>query len=324
MADIAVAPLFEPGAEELEEHTSFWKDGLERFLRNKLSLVALFLVALLVFMALFGPYITPFDSFKQNLQEVSQPPNARHWLGTDEVGRDLLSRMLAGARTAFMVGLMVTSITTAIGVTLGASAAYFGGRVDNLVMRATDVLMSFPHLLLAIFVNATIKPPVTSAVTAFANWSGMTWLDNAVMIDYLVVFGALSLVGWPEMARLIRGQVLSLREKEYIEAARAIGASGWKVILQHLIPNALGPVIVAATIGFGGAMLAESSLSYLGIGIQPPGASWGAMIDENMKAWRVKPHLVAVPGVTLAVFVFAFNFLGDGLNNALNPRQRRR
>jgi peptide/nickel transport system permease protein len=307
-----------------EAHRSLWRDALERFARNPVSLLALLLVVLLLVAAVAGPRLTPYDPLRQNLQAVSQPPSAAHWLGTDEVGRDLLSRILAGARTAFVVGLLVTALTTILGVLFGATAAYFGGWVDGLIMRLTDVLMSFPSLLLAIFVNASVKPPIADAATRFAQWSTWKWLDNGVMIDYLVVFGALAAIGWPGKARLIRGQILSLREREFVEAARAIGAGNWSIITQHLIPNSLGPLIVAATIGFGGAMLSESSLSYLGIGIQPPGASWGAMISENQRSWRAKPHLVAVPGATLALCIFAFNFLGDGLNDALNPRQRRR
>jgi peptide/nickel transport system permease protein len=189
-------------------------------------------------------------------------------------------------------------------------------------MRLADIFMSFPHLLLAVFVNATIKRPIADLANSLYLQTGWTFLRNTVAIDYVVVFGALAVAGWPWAARLVRGQILSLREEDYVLAARATGVPSWQIIRRHLFPNALGPIIVAVTAGFGGAMLAESSLSYLGIGIRPPGASWGAMINESLLSWRVYPHLVMVPGLVLAVCVFAFNMLGDGLNDALNPRSK--
>ena len=182
--------------------------------------------------------------------------------------------------------------------------------------------MSFPHLLLAIFVNATVKAPVQRFLEGWAAQTGWRFLADSVVVDYVIVFGALSIVGWPGMARLIRGQILSLRARDYITAAEALGISTKGILLRHLIPNALGVVVVSVTVGFGGAMLAESSLSYLGIGVQPPGASWGRMISDSLGRWRYAPHLVLAPGLTLATVIFAFNFLGDGLNDALNPRLR--
>jgi len=274
--------------------------------------------------AAIGPAVTPYGYTDQDLLNSEQPPSREHWLGTDELGRDFLSRILYGARTAFFVATMVTLVGGSLGVILGATAALKGGMTSAAIMRTTDVLMSFPHLLLAVFVNATLRPRSQQFFAWLHTVIPLDFLKSRLLSDYLIVFGALAVVSWPGLARLVRGQVLSLRESDYVAAAEAAGASPRWIIAKHLVPNILGPVIVALTVSFGGAMMLESSLSYLGVGIQPPGASWGAMISENIDMWRYKPHLVLVPGGVLAVVIFAFNFFGDGLNDALNPRNRRR
>ncbi len=307
---------------EVIEERNLWLDAWERLRRNELAVLGLIIAVLLILIAIFGPYLAPFGYNQTDLDRIEQPPTALHWLGTDQLGRDLLTRILYGARTAVLVATLTSVISTSLGVLLGALAAYLSGWVDTLISRIIDILMSFPHLLLAIFVNATVKTPVQSALEDLGQSTGLKFLSNSVIIDYVIVFGALSLVGWPGMARLIRGQILSLRSRDYVMAARALGIGTRGILLRHLIPNALGPIVVSLTVGFGGAMLAESSLSYLGIGIQPPGASWGRMISESLGRWRYAPHLVLAPGLTLAVVIFAFNFLGDGLNDALNPRLR--
>ena len=272
----------------------------------------------------FGPLISPYDYTRQDLFNTNQPPSLEHWFGTDELGRDLFSRILWGARTALAVAIISQGLSYLVGVILGAVAAYSGGWLDALIMRLADIFMSFPHLLLAVFVSATIRRPIADAAFQVYEQTGWEVFRNTVMIDYLIVFGALALAGWPWAARLIRGQILSLRETDFVLAARSVGASPWQIIRKHLFPNSLGPIIVAFTAGFGGAMLAESSLSFLGVGIRPPGASWGTMINESLIGWRLHPHLVAVPGIVLAVCVFAFNLFGDGLNDALNPRSSSR
>lgn len=304
----------------VRKERSLWGDALRRLIRNRMAMFASGIVILLVIMAVFGPFLSPYDYTQQDLLNVNQPPSASHWLGTDELGRDFLSRILWGARTALLVAVISQGLSYLIGVILGGISAYAGGWVDSIIMRLADIFMSFPHLLLAIFVNATIKRPLAEAAYQLYKQRGWEILKNTVVLDYIVVFGALAVAGWPWAARLIRGQILSLREQDYAMAARSIGATQWGILRRHLIPNALGPIIVAITAGFGGAMLAESSLSYLGIGIRPPGASWGAMINESLIGWRMHPHLIATPGLVLAICVFAFNMLGDGLNDALNPR----
>lgn len=308
----------------VEKPRNLWNDALRRLIRNRMSMFSMIIVLLIVFAAIFGPAISPYDYTRQDLFNTNQPPSFEHWFGTDELGRDLFSRIFWGARTALAVAIISQGLSYVTGIILGAIAAYSGGWVDTIIMRLADIFMSFPHLLLAVFVSATIRRPIADAAFGIYEQYGWEIFRNTVMIDYLIVFGALALAGWPWAARLIRGQILSLRETDYVMAARSIGASDWQIIRKHLLPNAIGPIIVAITAGFGGAMLAESSLSYLGVGIRPPGASWGTMINESLIGWRLHPHLVAVPGIVLALCVFAFNLFGDGLNDALNPRSSNR
>jgi ABC-type dipeptide/oligopeptide/nickel transport system permease subunit len=303
---------------------SLWLDAWESAIRNPFALGGAIIIVVFVLAAIFGPLISPYGINQQSLLNVEQSPSWDHWLGTDELGRDFLSRIISGARTAFLVATMVTVIGGTIGVMAGAVAAMSEGWIGGLIMRVTDVVLAFPTLLLAVFANKTMRPAIQSQFTTLYEWTGLEIFRSRMLGDYLVVFGAIALVSWPGMARLVRGQVLSLKHSEFVEAARASGASTFWIITRHILPNVLGPVIVSVTVGFGGAMLLESGLSYLGVGIQPPGASWGAMINENLDKWRYTPHLVLVPGAVLAVVIFAFNFFGDGLNDAFNPRRRRR
>jgi peptide/nickel transport system permease protein len=300
-----------------------WGDALGRLRRNPMAMLGLAIALLIVFLAIVGPYITPYDYLKQDLLATEQPPNWQHWLGTDELGRDFLSRIMMGARTALLVAVIVEVMDVGLGIILGSVAAFFGGWADGLIMRVADSFLAFPPLILAVFVNATLKPPVQATAQRFASWSHLSFVADQVVIDYLVVFGSLALIAWPGTARLIRGQILSLKHHEFIEAEEAIGATSWRIIAHHLIPNSLGPIVVSVSAAFGFVMLSESAFSYFGIGIQPPGASWGQMIQENLDSWRYTPHLVLVPSAVLAIAITGFNFLGDGINEALNPRTRR-
>jgi len=299
---------------------SFWLEVLRRLCRDRMALLGLCIVVAMFLVGIFAPWLAPYSYTDQNLDAVELPPSWEHWLGTDELGRDLLSRIIWGARAAVILVVVVTSIRVTIGVILGALAAYLGGWVDTLIMRTTDFLFAFPSTLFVLFIAATIEPSIVNWVKDVEGLVGMEGLARSGMVDYLVVIISLALIGWPGMARLVRGQVLSLKEREFVEAARAIGASSWHIITRHLLPNALSPVIVAVSIGMGGVILSEAVLSFLGIGLRPPNPSWGAMIYDNYAFWRTRPHLVIVPGLVLATVVFAFNFLGDGLNDALNPQ----
>ena len=254
------------------------------------------IVAVAVLAALIGPIVAPFDSASQDLALRLDGPSLRHWFGLDELGRDILSRVLAGARISMLVGLVVVSISSTVGVAVGAVAGYFGGRVDEILSRAIDILMAFPGLLLAIAMVAVLGPSL-----------------------FNVVF-ALSLIGWVGYARLVRGQVLRARELEFVQAARALGASTPRILVRHVIPTTLPAVTVQATLGMGGAILAEASLSFLGLGVQPPTPSWGTMLNYGRIHLLDAPHLTVFPGLAIAVLVLGFNFLGDGLRDALDPK----
>jgi peptide/nickel transport system permease protein len=254
------------------------------------------IVAVAVLAALIGPIVAPFDSAAQDLSQRLTGPTAQHWFGLDELGRDILSRVLAGARISLLVGIVVVSVSSTVGIAVGAVAGYFGGRVDELLSRVIDILMAFPGLLLAIAMVAVLGPSL-----------------------FNVVF-ALSLIGWVGYARLVRGQVLRARELEFVQAARALGASTPRVLIRHVIPTALPAVTVQATLGMGGAILAEASLSFLGLGVQPPTPSWGTMLNYGRIHLLDAPHLTVFPGLAIAVLVLGFNFLGDGLRDALDPK----
>ncbi len=292
-----------------------------RFARNKMAVLGLFIVGAMFFVGIFAPWLAPYDPTAQNLDAVEQLPNPQHWLGTDELGRDQLSRIIWGARTAVVVVIAATLIYAVLGILMGSLAGFFGGWVDTLIMRISDVLFAFPGLLFAFFVAATIKPSVIKWIKSIETSIGMKGLARSGFVDYLVVIAALSVVGWPGLARLVRGQFLSLKEREFVEAARAVGVTSWGIMTRHLMPNAMPPVVVALSMGMGGTILSEAILSFLGLGIQPPAPSWGAMIYDNYSFWRspAAPVLLWLPGLIIGAIVFAFNFIGDGLNDALNP-----
>ena len=298
-----------------------WSDAIRRLLRNRLSLIGLIIVLLTYAIAIAGPYLAPYDHLDQNLEEIALPPNADHWLGTDDVGRDYFSRLLHAMRTAVLISILVPLLTLIIGVTLGSVSAYSGRTVDNTIMRLADIVMTIPTILFAALINASIAEPLEIVFSNLYAQTKWRFLTNTVYLDYLIVFSALSVISWPGEARLIRGQILSLREQDFVLAARAVGATTRQIMLKHLVPNAMGPVIVSFTFSMSSAMILEASLSYLGIGIQPPGASVGSMINRSMSTWRTWPHLIAIPAIVLGIVTLAINFLGDGLNDALNPRQ---
>lgn len=245
-----------------------------------------------VLAALVGPWIMPFDPAEQHLALRLEGPSNRHLFGLDELGRDILSRVLAGARISLAVGLVVVGISVVAGIALGAVAGYFGGRVDEMISRVIDILLAFPGLLLAIALVAVLGPSLTNVILA------------------------LSLIGWVGYARLVRGQVLRVRELEYVMAARALGATTTRVLVRHVIPATLPAVTVQATLGLGGAILAEASLSFLGLGVQPPTPSWGTMLSAGRAHLLDAPHLTIFPGLAIALLVLGFNFLGDGLRDA--------
>ena len=321
------APETQPitGAERhLAKPRSLWGDAARTFLRSKAGMVGGIIIVIFFLVALFAPLLAPYGYLQQNYAALMQPPSAHHLMGTDELGRDILSRVMMSIRTAFLVATLITIVSGVLGILFGAVGALLGGWVDFVVTWLMDALLTIPGLWFAAFISVATRPGI--ARLAAAIYAGMHWsvFRDTTLIDYLVVVSCLGIVSWPGIGRIVRGQVLSLREKEFLEAERALGASNWWILRKHLLPNLLGAVIVALSVNFGYSMLFEASLSFLGIGIRPPGASLGQMIADGIGHYRSAPHLVAMPGLVLAVVVLAFNFVGDALNDALNPKARQR
>jgi peptide/nickel transport system permease protein len=257
------------------------------------------IVVLTVVGAIIAPWAVPYDPAGQELALRLERPSMEHPFGLDELGRDIFSRVLAGARISLFVGLVVVGISSVLGVLLGSIAGYFGGWLDDVISRTIDVLLAFPGILLAIALVAVLGPS----------------LSNVVM--------ALSVIGWVGYARLVRGQVLKARELEFVQAARALGAGTPRILLRHVVPTAMPAVMVQATLGMAGAILAEASLSFLGLGVQPPTPSWGTMLNGGRLHLLDAPHLTIFPGAAIAALVLGFNFLGDGLRDALDPKRYR-
>jgi peptide/nickel transport system permease protein len=279
---------------------SQWSIAVRQFRRNKLAIAGLAIIIVLYLVALLAPLIAPYDPIAQ--QDIARTgylsPREGNWLGTDRFGRDVLSRIIYGSRISLSIGFIATVISITIGTLFGALAGYFGGKVDTIIMRFTDMVLAFPRLVLLILIVALFGPSITMIILV------------------------LGLTQWPGTTRIVRGDVLSLREREFIHAAHALGMGRSRIILRHLIPNVLAPVIVAATLGIGNTIVMEAGLSFLGLGVQPPTPTWGSMVadgrDNLLGAWWV----ATFPGLTIVLVVLAFNLVGDGLRDALDPRLR--
>jgi len=303
-----------------EPPVNLWRDAWHRLKRNKLSIFGLIVIVILAFTAIFGPYLTPYDYLSQDLASRNAVPSLAHFFGTDDLGRDVFSRIVFGTRTAFLVAVIVTFIAVLIGLLLGAVAGFFGNPYDRAIMWLTDVTMSVPNLLLVVVINASLKTPITRWMEAQYLATLNPFYRQTVWVDFILVFGSMALISWPPYARLVRAQVLSIRNRPYVMAAQALGLSNWIVILRYIVPNALGPLIVSVSAGLGTAMVLESAFSFLGVGVNPPTPSWGNMISDGLRVWQHYPHLLAAPAAVLGLASVAFSFLGDGLNDALNPR----
>ena len=265
--------------------------------KNKLALVGAAIIFILVFTAIFAEFVAPYNPLEQNIAEGLVTPSQAHWFGQDKLGRDLLSRAIYGSRISLWVGISTVSISLLIGITVGSVSGFYGGWIDELFMRGVDILMAFPGILLAIAMVAVLGPGLNHVILA------------------------LCLIGWVGYARLVRAQVLYLREMEYVSAAHALGAKPSRIILSHLIPNLIAPVIVEATFGMAGAILAEASLSFLGLGAQPPTPSWGSMLNEGRQFLLLAPHHTTFPGLAIMFVVLGFNFLGDGLRDYFDVKK---
>ncbi len=286
-------------AESARPHHTLWGDAFVRLRRNRLAVVGAVLIISLALASIIVPLISPYEFDEQNLNAVLEGPSHAHLLGTDGLGRDVFTRLFYGARTSLAVGIFVQLIVLAIGLPIGALAGYAGGRVDNLLMRFVDIVYAFPDLLLIILIRAILGGSI------------------------YMIFLAIGLVAWVNVARLVRGQILTLKQRDFATAARAMGGSGPYITVRHLLPNSLGPIIVLITFGIPRAIFAEAALSYIGIGVKPPTPSWGTMIYNGYQNIFGAPYLVVFPAVAVGILMLAFTFLGDGLRDALDPRERR-
>jgi peptide/nickel transport system permease protein len=266
--------------------------------RSPLTVAGLALILLLALIAVSAPLIAPADPLKQVLSTRLKPPSAAHWLGTDQLGRDMLSRMIYGARISLLIGTVVVGLAASVGTLVGLVAGYAGGWLDEGLMRLTDVFFAFPALILAMAISGALGPSLTNAMIAIA------------------------VVSWPVYARLVRAQVLSLREREFVEAARSLGAPAERIVWQHILPNTLAPLLVQGSFDMGSAILSAAGLSFIGFGAQPPTAEWGVMISDGRNYIVTQPWLSLFPGLAILLTVAAFNLIGDGLRDALDPRLR--
>lgn len=286
---------------------SLWSDAWKRLKKNRGATISLYLICAICLIAIFAPWIAPFSFATQNIDRALMGPNDINWLGTDSLGRDLFSRIIYGARMSMAVGIFTAIFSLIVGGIYGAISGWMGGWVDSVLMRIIDVLYAIPSLILLILVGVI--------------FSSMNLFENPELKALVGIFMALSVVGWVSLARLVRGQILQVREMLFVEGARALGASPWRIVLRHVVPNILGPVIVMLTFQIPANILFESFLSFIGLGLQPPYSSWGVLANDG---WRAKsyPHLILFPGIALFVTMLAFNLLGDGLRDAFDPKSK--
>lgn len=266
------------------------------FGKNKIAFIGLIIILFLIFVAIFAPFLASHHPYEQNLEKALLAPCLEYPFGTDDLGRCIFSRIIFGTRTSLQIGIIVTSITACIGIIMGLIAGYYGGLADEIIMRLVDIFLAFPGLVLALTIAGLMGP------------------------GFFNVMFALSLVGWMGYTRVVRGSVLAVKEKEFVETAKSLGANNLYILIHHILPNVIAPVIVMATLGIGHTILAAAGLSFLGLGAQPPIPVWGAMLNNGKAFMRTAPHLTIFPGLAIMITVLAFNFLGDGLRDLLDPR----
>jgi len=291
-----------------EETVSVWALAWRRLRRHKLALLGMGVLTFFITMSLLAPVVAPYEFDAVDLNKSLALPSAEHLFGTDQLGRDILTRLLYAGRISLTVALIATLLATLIGTIIGAVAGYAGGWVDTVLMRLTDVMLTLPLLPMLMIASASLREFVAL----------QRLLGN--LLSVFIIISVVTIFGWMSVARLVHGSVLSLREREFMEAARALGASGWLLITKHLIPNSLAPIIVSATLSFGAVVVFEATLSFLGLGVQPPIPSWGNMLNEVQGIMFRNPALAFYPGLCIFFTVLSINFLGDGLRDALDPR----
>jgi peptide/nickel transport system permease protein len=282
----------------MKKNTNPWFEAWRRLLKSKIGIAGLGIIIFLILVAIFAPALAPYDPFKQNIITRYKAPSAEHLLGTDEMGRDILSRIIYGSRISIQVGLVSVSFALIFGVSFGLLAGYYGGKLDMVIMRFMDIMLAFPSILLAIGIVAILGPQ----------------LKNAML--------AIGIINVPRFARIVRSSVLSIKESEYISAARALGAGDFRIIFKHLLPNAMAPLIVQTTLSIATAILEAAALSFLGLGAQPPSPEWGAMLSDARASLQRAPWVATFPGLAIIFGVLGFNLLGDGLRDALDPKMK--
>jgi len=300
------ADMFKPVPKDIEgaeaivrPSVTYWQDAWRRLKQNRLAMVGLWVIVAIALIAIFGPMFSPYSYSDQSLFDQNMYISREHWLGTDDLGRDLLTRIMYGARISLTVGFVASFINLTVGVVYGGISGYYGGQVDNVMMRIVEILSGIPLLLYVILLMVVLRPG----------------LQNILI--------ALGLVYWLGMARIVRGQILSLKEQDYVLAARTIGADNSRIIYKHLIPNAMGPIIVTATLNIPQAIFTEAFLSFIGLGVNAPMASWGVLANDALPSFRTYPWQLFFPAIAISITMLAFNFLGDGLRDALDPKQRK-
>jgi len=299
---------------------SLWKDAFRRMCKNKMSVLGAIIIIALLILAIFAPYIAPYHYAEGNLKDNYAKPGDKYLLGADFMGRDVLSRIIYGTRISLSVGIIGALTSFIIGILYGVISGYYGGKIDNIMMRFVDIMYGFPTLLLIILMMVLFKS--TFAITTPGTIAGTLSAIDKAFGGLFFIFIGIGITAWIGMARIARGMALSLREKEFVEAARATGNSNIQIMMKHILPNLIGPCVVAVTLRIPRFITFEAFLSFIGLGVNPPTPSWGMMISEGYKAIRSYPHLALYPGIALAITMMAFNFLGDGLRDALDPRMK--
>lgn len=282
----------------MKENTNPWFEAWRRLLQSKIGIAGLGIIIFLIIVAALAPVIAPYDPFEQDILARYKAPSADHFLGTDEMGRDILSRIIYGSRISLQVGLVSVALALILGVGFGLLAGYYGGKIDMVIMRFMDIMLAFPSILLAIGIVAILGPQ----------------LKNAML--------AIGIINVPRFARIVRSSVLSIKESEYISAARALGAGDLRIVFKHLLPNAMAPLIVQTTLSIATAILEAAALSFLGLGAQPPSPEWGAMLSDARSSLQKAPWVATFPGLAIIFGVLGFNLLGDGLRDALDPKMK--
>lgn len=288
------------GAEEVSRASlTAWQDIRMRLMSNKLAMTGFWIIVLITAAAILVPLISPNDHFTTNLTNTNQPPSAAHWFGTDDLGRDMLERTWKGAQISLFVGVVAALIDLVLGIIYGGIMGYYGGKVDEVMNRFAEILYSIPYLLVVILLLVVMEPSLTTIIVA------------------------MSITGWINMAWIVRGQIMQLKNQEYALASKSLGAGAMRIIFRHLIPNAMGPILVTLTLTVPSAIFTEAFLSFLGLGVQSPAASWGTMIDDGVKAMSIYPWRLLFPALFLSLTIFAFNVFGDGLRDAFDPKLKK-